>query len=112
MICTMVLHFLDLDLVSGKKMKTMYLAIIVIVTIFIFSNILSIGAQCYGCGKNDSALQQALLEKQTEVLQQQNKQLDQDSQIITLLIGVSISLGCVIVIVTWIFLKNKKIVKK
>ena len=93
-------------------MKTLHLSIIMVVTIFIFSNILPIGAQCYGCGKNDSALQQALLEKQTETLRQQHQQLDQDSQIITLLIGVSISLGCIIVIVTWILFKNGKIIKK
>ena len=93
-------------------MKTLYLPIIVIVIIFTCSNILPIGAQCYGCGKNDSALQQALLEKQMETLQQQNEQLDHDSQIIILLIGVSISLCCIILIVTWILLKNRKIIKK
>lgn len=45
-------------------MKTLHLAIIVMTTIPLFSIVLPIEAQCYGCGQNSSALKQGLLEKQ------------------------------------------------
>ena len=45
-------------------MKTLYLAIIIIAIVSLFSTVLPIEAQCYGCGQNSSALKQALLEKQ------------------------------------------------
>lgn len=88
------------------------LTIITMLAVFSFSTVLPVGAQCYGCGQNSTVLNQALLEKQTEVIQQQNEQLDHDSQIIILLIVVSIGLGCVIGIITLIFLKTRKISKK
>ncbi len=81
-------------------------------TVSLFSTVLPIEAQCYGCGQNTSALKQALFEKQMEELKQKDEQLGQDSQIIILLIGVSIGLGCVTGIVTWILLKTRKITKK
>ena len=68
-----------------------------------------IQAQCYGCGQNTTALKQALFEKQTMLLKQKDEQLSQDSQIIALLIGVSISLACVTGIVIWaLFMKIRR----
>jgi len=83
-------------------------------TVSMILTVLPVGAQCYGygCGKSDSALNQTLLEKQTEAIHQKNEQLDQDSRIIALLIGVSITLGCVTGIVIWILFKTRKIIKK
>lgn len=86
-------------------------------TVSLFSSIFPIDAQNYGLPPSEqsahtTALQQSLFEKQMEELKQKNEQLDQDSQIITLLIGVSIVLGCVTGMVTWIVLKTRKITKK
>jgi|GEM_PF-5940925 hypothetical protein len=93
--------------------SVIYLAITTISIVFLFLTILPIEAQCYGCdGQNSSELKQALLEKQMEELKQKNEQLDQNSQIITLLIGISIGLGSIAGIVTWILLKTRKILKK
>jgi hypothetical protein len=91
-----------------------YLTVTTMLIVFLFSTVLPVGAQCYGygCGQNSTVLNQALFEKQTEVIQQQNEQLDHDSQIIILLIGISIGLGCVIGIIALIFLKTRKISKK
>ncbi|MGI0088293.1 MAG: hypothetical protein ACREBI_10130 [Nitrosotalea sp.] len=93
-------------------MKTLHLALIVMATVSLFSTVLTVEAQCYGCGQNTSALKQALFGKQIEELNQKNEQLGKDSQIIILLIGVLIALGCVTGIATWILLKTRKIIKK
>ena len=98
-------------------MKTLHLSIIAIATVFLSSTIFPTDAQNYGLPPSEqatqsAALQQALIEKQMEELKQKDEQLGQDSQIITLLMGVSIGLGCVTGIVTWIVLKTRKITKK
>ena len=93
-------------------MKTLYYSIIAIVIVSLPLIVIAAYAQCYGCGQNSSVLNQALLEKQTEEIQQKNEQLDQDSQIIILLIGVSVTISCVTGIVIWILFKNRKISNK
>ena len=98
-------------------MKTLHLSTIVIAIVFLFSTVFPIYAQNYGLPPSEQAthtvaLQQALFEKQMEELQQKDEQLGRDSQMITLLIGVSIGLGCVTGIVTLIILKTRKITKK
>jgi hypothetical protein len=98
-------------------MKTLYLSIIAMAAVSLFSTVFPIDAQNYGLPPSEqaahtAALQQALFEKQMEELKQKDEQLGQDSQIITLLIGVSIGLGCVTGIVTWILPKTRKIGKK
>ena len=94
----------------------MHLSIIAIATVFLFSTIFPIDAQNYGLPPSEqathtAALQQALFEKQMEDLKQKDEQLGRDSQIITLLIGVSIGLSCVTGIVIWMVLKTSKITK-
>ncbi|MDE1767438.1 MAG: hypothetical protein KGI27_14370 [Thaumarchaeota archaeon] len=76
-------------------MNTLHLSIIAIATVFLSSTIFPIDAQNYGLPPSEqatqsAALQQALIEKQMEELKQKDEQLGQDSQIITLLMGVSI----------------------
>lgn len=44
-------------------MKTLYFLIITMMILSLFSYVIPVRAQCYGCGQNSTALKQALLEK-------------------------------------------------
>jgi ABC-type uncharacterized transport system permease subunit len=102
--------FLKFETSKMMYLKALPLMIITMIIVLYPLMVFPIDAQCYGCGQNSTVLKQALLEKQMEELKQKNEQLSQDSQIITLLAGILIALGCFTGIV--IRLKTRVNIKK
>ena len=103
-----------MEIKEGQILKTLHILIIFVPLAFCLFE--TARAQ-YGLlpseqASHTAALQQALFEKQMEDLKQKDEQLGRDSQIITLLMGISIGLSCATGIVTWIVLKTRKITKK
>ncbi len=86
-----------------------FLLVSIIQTDLVYAN------ACYGCNPgftNSTVLQEALNEKRLELQSQQLKQNEeqhtQDSQIIMILIAITIALGCAVIALAIVFLKTRK----